>query len=87
MADLRSVQVVYSDRAKIESMVKRSLPMLKNFSDFEYGFKVRDKTRPNDWYFAENITIIPAEDKLRGTAVDRVKDWWTNLTGGSSPAS
>lgn len=79
--------VVYQDKGKIESMVKRSLPMMKNFTDFEYGFKVRDKTRPNDWYFAENITIIPPEDKLRGTAVDKVKDWWTNLTGGGSTTS
>ena len=36
---------------------------------------------------ARNITIIPPEDKLRGTAVDKVKDWWTNLTGGGSTTS
>ena len=39
-----AAQVVYSDKAKIEAMVRRSMPMLKNFSEFEYGFKVRDKS-------------------------------------------
>ena len=81
---LWGAQVVYQDKRKIEGMVKRGLPMLKNFSEFEYGFKIRDKTRPNDWYFAENITVIPPEEELRGTVVDQVKDWWSNLTGGGS---
>lgn len=29
--------------------MRRSLPMMKNFKEFEYGFKIRDKSRPNDW--------------------------------------
>ncbi|CAK0736230.1 hypothetical protein CVIRNUC_000712 [Coccomyxa viridis] len=74
--------VVYSDKAKIEAMVRRSMPMLKNFSEFEYGFKVRDKSRPKDWYFPENITLIPREKELRGTVVDQVSDWWKKTTGG-----
>ncbi len=76
-------QVVYNDRSKIEAMVKRGLPMMKNFKEFEFGFKIRDKTRPNDWYFAENITIIPPEDQLRGTVADQVSDWWKGITGGT----
>ena len=80
-----AMQTVYADRKKVEGMVKRGMPMLKNFSDFEYGFKIRDKTRPKDWYFAENITIIPPEDQLRGTVVDQLSDWWSGLfKGGSS---
>lgn len=82
-----TTQVVYQDKIKIESMVKKGMPMLKNFSDFEYGFKIRDRSRPNDWYFAENITVIPPEEKLRGTVVDQVRDWWSNLTGGGSKSS
>lgn len=81
---LHVMQTVYADRKKIEGMVKRMMPMLKNFSDFEYGFKIRDKTRPKDWYFAENITIIPPEAELRGTVVDQISDWWSNLTKGGS---
>ena len=77
-----AAQVVYSDKAKIEAMVRRSMPMLKNFSEFEYGFKVRDKSRPKDWYFPENITLIPREKELRGTVVDQVSDWWKKTTGG-----
>lgn len=65
-------QVVYNDRKKVEAMVRRSLPMMKNFKDFEYGFKIRDKTRPGDWYFADNITLIPPEEELKGTIVDQV---------------
>lgn len=76
-------QVVYNDRSKIEAMVKRGLPMMKNFKEFEFGFKIRDKTRPNDWYFAENITIIPPEDQLRGSVADQVSDWWKGITGGN----
>ena len=67
--------MVYNDRRKVEAMVRRSLPMMKNFKDFEYGFKIRDKSRPNDWYFAENITVIPPPEQLRGTVVDQVNDW------------
>jgi hypothetical protein len=58
--------------------------MLKNFKDFEYGFKIRDKSRPNDWYFADNITLIPPEEELRGTVADQVSDWWNGLFKGSS---
>ena len=79
--DALAAQVVYQDRRKIENMVKRSLPMMKNFKDFEFGFKIRDKTRPNDWYFAENVTIIPPESELKGTVADQVSDWWKGITG------
>ena len=69
--------------------MRRSLPMMKNFKDFEYGFKIRDKTRPNDWYFAENITVIPPPEELKGTVVDQVTSWFdrTFRGGGGSAGS
>lgn len=42
-------QVVYKEREKIEGMIKKSMPLLKGFSEFQYGFKIRDKENPKNW--------------------------------------
>lgn len=41
--------MVYKEREKIEGMVKKSMPLLKGFTEFQYGFKIRDKENPKNW--------------------------------------
>ncbi|KAK9842444.1 hypothetical protein WJX81_000494 [Elliptochloris bilobata] len=74
--------VVYKERPKIEQMVRTNMPMLKTFKEFEYGFKIRDKRKPKNWYLPENITIIPPESELGTTVVDNVKNFFTGALKG-----
>ena len=30
-------------------MVRKTMPLLKSFKEFEYGFKIRDKENPKNW--------------------------------------
>ena len=40
--------------------------MLKSATEFEFAYKVRDKSRPAAWVFTDGITVIPAEDECKG---------------------
>lgn len=66
-------EVVYRDQAKIEREVKK-IPMLKNYDEFQYGFKVRDKTQPDAWYESKGVIEIPPEDQLPSTPLNKVAD-------------
>lgn len=48
------MQAVYKDRKKIEAEIKKQ-PALGAFSDFEYGFKIRDKEVPSSWYGLQSL--------------------------------
>ena len=66
--------VVYRDRAQIEAEV-RKMPGLARFSEFEYGFKVRDKANPKAWYIADGtVQLIPPEADLPKAPVDAAKE-------------
>ena len=66
--------VIYKDRRRIEAQVK-TLPALKAFKEFEYGFKIRDKENPKNWYIADStVQLIPPEDQLPASPVDGLKD-------------
>ena len=47
--------------------------MLKSATEFEFAYKVRDKSRPAAWVFTDGITVIPAEDECKGL-LDYVND-------------
>lgn len=67
-------QVIYRDRKKIEREVKQ-MPALKAFSDFDYGFKIRDKTNPKNWYIADKtVMLIPPEEELGKAPIDQAKE-------------
>jgi hypothetical protein len=66
-------QAVYKDKDQVEKLVKRQYPPLKQASDLQYGFKVRDKTKPKSWYQPVDITILPEEKDLEPTAVERLQ--------------
>lgn len=47
---------------------------MKNMTEFEYGFKIRDKTDPKSWYKSENLTPLPAENKLGQSFLEKIRD-------------
>ena len=49
-------------------------PPMKNLTDFEYAFKIRDKTDPKSWYQADNLTQLPPEDKLGSSFLEQIRD-------------
>jgi hypothetical protein len=66
--------IIYRDRKKVEAELKR-MPALKAFSEFEYGFKIRDKGNPKAWYIPDATVItIPPEDQLPTTPLDSAKN-------------
>lgn len=81
-------EVLYKDRVEIENSLKTQFPMMKNATAFEYGFKIRDKTRPNAWYVAEDIMMIPPEGELPKPPVEELKEkatgFLSRLSGKSS---
>jgi hypothetical protein len=71
--------VVYRDRAQIETEVKK-MAGLSTFSEFEYGFKVRDKGNPKAWYIADGtVQLIPPESELPKAPVDAAKETLDNI--------
>ena len=47
---------------------------MKNMTEFQYAFKIRDKTDPKNWYQADNLTILPPENKLGKSFLEKVRD-------------
>ena len=55
------VQALYRDKAELESGVRGNIPGFKGVGELEYGFKIRDRTVPEKWYEAVEVTALPAE--------------------------
>merc|ERR1719181_749157 len=66
-------KTIYADIDKITEVVTERVPMLKGATDFEFAYKVRDKSRPAAWVFTDGITVIPSEDECKGL-LDYVND-------------
>jgi len=83
-------QAVYKDRDQIERNMKQNQTSLRSVSssNFQYAFKIRDKTQPRDWYKSEGLTMFPPEEQLKGTALDEVKAFFSsdNITKLFTPA-
>ena len=54
--------------------------MVRQFSEFKYAFKIRDKKKPKDWYLPEDLTVLPPEDKLGESFLESLRD---RFTGGN----
>ena len=63
----------HADIDKITEVVTERVPMLKSATEFEFAYKVRDKSRPAAWVFTDGITVIPSEDECKGL-LDYVND-------------
>jgi hypothetical protein len=58
-------------------------------TNFEFAFKIRDKSKPNDFQKAEGLTFIPREGDLVQMPLDKLKAFFSpenlgTLFGGSS---
>lgn len=58
------MQAVYKDGDKIIAQVRTGIPGYKNFKDFEFGFKIRDRTQPENWYLDDGVVALPAKSAL-----------------------
>ena len=55
--------------------------MMQNFTEFEYAFKIRDKTKPKDWAVAEHLTLLPSEKDMGTTVGDNVRKFLREKLG------
>lgn len=86
---IRSIgESVYSNAKDLMKAAKRSSKALQFATEVEFGFKIRDKNNPKEWYFPKDIIILPPEDQLPkapldgvGKAFDNVKESVSNLFG------
>lgn len=58
------MQAVYKDREKIVRSIKDNMPGYKNFTEYEFGFKVRDKDRPEAWMDSDEVVMLPEQQEL-----------------------
>lgn len=49
-------------------------PMMQKFTEFQYGFKIRDKRTPQDWLEPENLTILPKEEDLGSNFLESLRE-------------
>eukprot|EP01025_Chloroclados_australasicus_P038469 TRINITY_DN3964_c0_g1_i1.p2 TRINITY_DN3964_c0_g1~~TRINITY_DN3964_c0_g1_i1.p2 ORF type:complete len:227 (-),score=19.06 TRINITY_DN3964_c0_g1_i1:143-754(-) len=55
---------VYKSEEEIVNAVKSKYKEFAKFTEFQFGFKIRDKTNPKEWYLAQGLTIIPPKEEL-----------------------
>eukprot|EP01026_Neomeris_dumetosa_P076928 TRINITY_DN82843_c0_g1_i1.p1 TRINITY_DN82843_c0_g1~~TRINITY_DN82843_c0_g1_i1.p1 ORF type:complete len:217 (-),score=23.34 TRINITY_DN82843_c0_g1_i1:264-866(-) len=55
---------VYKEEEKVIQQLKAQYKEFSKFTEFQFGFKIRDKTKPKEWYLPEGIIVIPPKDKL-----------------------
>lgn len=72
-------QAIYKDKDAIERSIKGQFPMFKATQEFEYGFKIRDKENPKDWYLAKDIQVIPPVEELGNTPVEKMGNFFQDL--------
>ena len=71
-------QAFYKDLNKINASVRQNIRQLKYAKVLEYGFKIRDKEKPDDWYLAEDVQLLPPKEEVEtGSIMDNVKDFFT----------
>jgi hypothetical protein len=81
---------IYENSKDLLKGAVKMQPSLAVANEVEYGFKVRDKTKPEDWYKAVDIIPIPPKDQLPkapldgvGEAVDNVKESFSKMFRGA----
>lgn len=51
--------------------------MMAKFTEFEYAFKIRDKSTPADWMQPENLTVLPKEEDLGSNFLESLRERFT----------
>ena len=72
-------RAIYEDQAAIESTIREQFSMFKATKEFEFGFKIRDKENPKNWYQPINVEIIPPEADLGTTPIDNVQNFFKDM--------
>lgn len=70
---------IYKDKDSIIRTIKAQFPMFKATNDFEFGFKIRDKENPKQWYMPVDVQLIPPQSELGTSPLDKAADFFTNL--------
>ena len=58
------------------------MPGYKNYTEFDFGFKIRDKERPQDWWTVDGVMMLPPEDSIPKGVVEGAKSAFGTLFGG-----
>lgn len=77
------MQAIYKDRTKVEDQIRSQAPPYRDAKEFEFGTKLRNKAKPDDWY-ADDGTIIPMpkERDLPQGVVGNLKATLGSMFGG-----
>jgi hypothetical protein len=72
-------QGLYKERDSVVRSVRKGMPGLENVAakDFEFAFKIRDKSNPKDWAKPDRLTVLPAEDELADNPLDRFRRFFS----------
>ena len=72
-------KAIYQDKDAIEKTIRQQFPMFKATKEFEFGFKIRDKENPKNWYQPTDIQLIPPQDQLGTTPLDNVNTFFKDI--------
>eukprot|EP00469_Lotharella_globosa_P013685 CAMPEP_0167773594 /NCGR_PEP_ID=MMETSP0111_2-20121227/1515_1 /TAXON_ID=91324 /ORGANISM="Lotharella globosa, Strain CCCM811" /LENGTH=193 /DNA_ID=CAMNT_0007663265 /DNA_START=198 /DNA_END=779 /DNA_ORIENTATION=+ len=72
---------IYQDKNKLENKIRQQIPQLKHTKVFQFGFKIRDRDVPEDWWKAEGITVIPPAEDIPKTPIENIGDWFQGSFG------
>lgn len=56
------LQAIYKDQEKIVRSIRDNMPGYKTFTEYEFGFKIRNKEKPEAWIEAgDDVVVLPEE--------------------------
>jgi hypothetical protein len=73
------VQAVYKDQAKIVQSIRDNMPGYKNFTEYEFGFKIRNKDKPEAWIDADEVVKLPEEAEVPKGPLEGLKSSVSSL--------
>jgi hypothetical protein len=80
------MQAVYKDKDKIIRSIKDNMPGYKNFTEYEFGFKVRDKESPESWIDSDGVVMLPEQREVPKGPLENLKSSVGSLFGGGKSA-
>lgn len=73
-------RAIYKDKQEMEKAIRAQFPMFKAAKEFEYGFKIRDKERPKEWYLVTpDLQVIPPEDELGSSPLEGASNFFKDI--------
>lgn len=75
-------EALYKEYDEVVKAVRENYPPLKRAKELEFGFKIRDKTKPDDWYKANGVQALLPREEVGKSVVDNVVSGVQGLFGG-----